>query len=189
MACLVQAAGPAAAQEQAARPSEPGVSGTAPGGFAERQRAETPAAQPHAALAAEAQDALNRINAYRAAGASCGSRSYEPAPPLAWSPRLEQAAQAHARDMARRRATSHSGGEGSTLSDRVASVGYTWAALGENVSAGYLSIPDALEGWMKSPSHCGNIMGRQFREVGLGAAHSAADAYGWYRAMVLGSPR
>jgi uncharacterized protein YkwD len=71
----------------------------------------------------------------------------------------------------------------------VARVGYNWAALGENVSAGYRSIPDALEGWMKSPGHCGNIMGPQFREVGLGAAHSSGDAYGWYRAMALGSAR
>ena len=31
--------------------------------------------------------------------------------------------------------------------------------------------------------------GWQFREVGVGAALAANDTYGWYRAMVLGTPR
>lgn len=68
-------------------------------------------------------------------------------------------------------------------------VGYNWAALGENMSAGWLSIPDALKGWMKNPGHCGKILGALFSDVGLGATHSIADGYGWYRAMLLAAPR
>lgn len=173
-------AAPLLAQEQLTRPPEPAA---AKGGFVEPDR---PSAAP---LSAEVQDTLRRINAYRAAGASCGSRRFEPAPPLAWSARLEQAATAHARDMATRRSMSHTGGDGSSMSDRVARVGYNWGALGENVSAGYRTVAEGLEGWMSSPGHCSNIMGAQFREVGVGAANAPGDTYGWFRAMVLGAPR
>ena len=134
------------------------------------------------------QDTLRRINSYRAAGATCGSRRFKPAAPVAWNVQLEQAAQKHARDMAARRTMSHTGGDGSSISDRVGREAYAWSALGENVSAGYSSVPDALAGWMRSPGHCANLMSTSFREVGVGAAHAPGDAYGWYRAMVLGSP-
>ena len=134
------------------------------------------------------QDVLRRINSYRAAGASCGSRRFKPAAPVAWNVQLEQAAQKHARDMAARRTMSHTGGDGSNIGDRVGREAYAWSALGENVSAGYSSVPDALAGWMRSPGHCANLMSTSFREVGVGAAHVPGDAYGWYRAMVLGSP-
>lgn len=176
----VCAAAPLLAQEQLTRPPEQAA---AKGGFVEPDK---PATAP---LSADVQDTLRRINAYRAAGASCGQRRFEPAAPLAWSSKLEQAATAHARDMATRRTMSHTGGDGSSMSDRVARVGYHWGALGENVSAGYRTVPDGLEGWMKSPGHCSNIMGAQFREVGVGAANAPGDTYGWYRAMVLGTPR
>lgn len=156
------------------------------GGFVEPSK---PPAAAAPALSAEVQDTLRRINAYRAAGASCGSQRFEPAPPLAWSLKLEQAATAHAQDMASRRTMSHSGGDGSSMSDRVGRVGYNWGALGENVSAGYKTLAEGLDGWMKSPGHCSNLMGAQFREVGVGAALAPGDTYGWYRAMVLGTPR
>jgi uncharacterized protein YkwD len=158
---------------------------TAKGGYVEP--VNPPAAAPP--LSAELQDTLRRINAYRAAGANCGSQRFEPAPPLAWNTRLEQAASAHAQDMAARRTMSHNGGDGSSVSDRVDRVGYAWSALGENVSAGYKGVAEGLEGWMKSPGHCSNMMGARFREVGVGAALAPGDTYGWYRAMVLGSAR
>lgn len=172
------------AQEQLTRPLddiEPPK-----GGFVEPEK---PPTAPPPPLSAEAQDALRRINAYRAAGATCGSQRYEPAPPVAWSATLEQAALAHARDMAARREMSHRGGDGSSMSDRVGRVGYRWGSLGENVSAGYKTLTEGLEGWMKSPGHCSNIMGAQFREVGVGSAFASGDTYGWYRTMVLGTPR
>jgi uncharacterized protein YkwD len=186
-ALLACSAAPLVAQEQLSRPPE---QAWAKGGYVEPDKPPSvPAPPPPPPLSAEVQDTLRRINAYRAAGATCGSERHEPAPPLAWSARLEQSATAHARDMAGRRTMSHSGGDGSSVSDRVARVGYNWGALGENVSAGYGSAPEGLAGWMKSPGHCSNMMGAQFREVGVGAAHAPGDTYGWYRAMVLGTPR
>lgn len=187
-ALLAWAPAAAWAQEQLSRPSEPATEPATKGGYFEPEKPPAPAPAPPP-LSAEQQDSLRRINAYRAAGATCGSQRFEPAPPLAWSAKLEQAAAAHARDMATRRAMSHSGGDGSSISDRAARVGYNWSALGENVSAGYKSMAEGLEGWIRSPGHCSNLMGPQFREVGLGAAQASGDTYGWYRAMVLGSQR
>ena len=170
---------PAWAQEQrvALRAAEPSK-----GGFVLPERAERPPPS------AEAFDTLKMVNAYRAAGATCGTQRMDSAPPLVWSQQLEQAAIKHSQDMAARRDMSHSGGDGSRMRDRVARESYAWSNLGENVSAGYASIPAGLAGWMKSPGHCANLMGTQFREVGVGAAHASGDVYGWYRTMVLGNP-
>ena len=140
-----------------------------------------------ASAQAQAQDTLQRINTYRASGATCGLKRFAPAAPLAWNRLLEQAAHKHAKDMAARRTMSHTGGDGSSMSERVAREAYAWASLGENVSAGYKSVPDALAGWMRSPGHCANMMSPAFREVGVAAASAHGDSYGWYRAMVLGS--
>ena len=139
-------------------------------------------------LGAEAQDTLQRINAYRAKGARCGADQMAAAPPLVWNAALAQAAGKHAGDMAARRQLSHTGGDGSRMRDRVARESYAWAALGENVSAGYSTVVAGLAGWMTSPGHCRNMMSPDFREVGVGAASAPGDSFGWYRAMVLGSP-
>ena len=184
----------AVAQTQRVHPDARGLGAAPKGGFVldAEPHAPTPTTPappaPPAPPSPEVQDTLQRINGYRAAGATCGSRRFEPAAPLAWNALLEQAALKHARDMAARRTMSHTGGDGSSMSDRVAREAYAWGALGENVSAGYSSVPDALAGWMRSPGHCANIMSASFREVGVGAANAPGDSFGWYRAMVLGSP-
>ena len=175
----------ASAQVQMLRP-ETASPGTEPkGGFVQEAQPSPPASLP---LSREVQDTLQRINGYRAAGATCGTKRFEPAAPVAWNALLEQAAQKHAKDMAARRTMSHTGGDGSSMSERVAREAYAWGALGENVSAGYGSVPEALAGWMRSPGHCANMMSPSFREVGVGGANAPGDSFGWYRAMVLGSP-
>jgi uncharacterized protein YkwD len=135
------------------------------------------------------QETLRQINAYRAAGATCGSQRFEPAAPLAWNELLQAAAARHSDDMAQRRTMSHTGGDGSDVGTRANRVGYAWWGVGENVSAGYKTEPDALAGWMKSPGHCANMMSPGYTEVGVGAAYASGDTYGWYRAMVLAKGR
>ena len=175
----------ACAQLQLMQPDAVGVALDRKGGSVLRERPPASSAPPPSA---EAQDTLQRINTYRAAGATCGTQPFAPAAPVAWNALLEQAAQKHARDMAARRSMSHTGGDGSTTSERVAREAYAFSALGENVSAGYTTVPDALAGWMRSPGHCANMMSKSFREVGVAGASAKGDTYGWYRAMVLGSP-
>ena len=177
------------AQLQILRPNAAVAGNEAKGGFVqETQPSDTTSPPPSPPLSPEVRDTLQRINSYRAAGATCGSQRFESAAPVTWNVLLEQAAQKHALDMAARRAMTHTGGDGSSMSDRVAREPYAWGALGENVSAGYGSVPDALAGWMRSSGHCANMMSPNFREVGVGGANAPGDTFGWYRAMVLGSP-
>lgn len=148
--------------------------------------------QPEAeaeSVSALAAETLKSINAYRAAGATCGTQRMEPVGPLAWNARLERTADLHAQEMASRRTMTHSGADGSSVGQRMQRQGYEWMVAGENVSAGYKSVPEALAGWMRSPGHCSNMMSPDFREVGVAGALAPGDTYGWYRAMVLGWPK
>ena len=106
------------------------------GGFVLHERPPAPATPRLPPPSAEARDTLQRINAYRTAGATCGTRRFEPAAPVAWSAALEQAVHKHARDMAARRTLSHRGSDGASMSGRMTREAYAFSTLGENVSAG-----------------------------------------------------
>lgn len=137
---------------------------------------------------AEAADTLRRINAYRAAGAICGTRPFGPAAPLVWDTTLERAADLHSRDMARRRELTHYSEDNSGPGDRTRRLGYDWTKVAENASAGLADVPAALASWMNSPGHCANLMDPGVTEVGVAAAFAANDRFGWYRTMVLAKP-
>lgn len=147
-------------------------------------------ADPSCGLAAFRDDTLRLVNAHRAAGASCGDHgSFAPAGPLAWNGRLEQAALDHSADMATHDYFAHASQDGRTPADRVSATGYAWSSIGENIAAGYPDVAAVVEGWMKSPGHCANIMGATFREVGMACADNAASQYGRYFTMELAAPR
>ena len=139
--------------------------------------------------AAQAQETLRRINALRAAGATCGAMRHAAAPALRWNDALEKAARSHSADMAMRRQLSHAGGDGSSLSRRVERAGYDWSTIGENIAAGSADANAALADWMKSPGHCSNILSPEFTEVGVAGAPAAGDRFGAYHTMVLGRAR
>lgn len=92
-------------------------------------------------------------------------------------PRLALAAQRHARDMVRRGFFSHVTPEGGGMTTRVRAAGYLrtpagWA-LGEVLAwgAGSCSTPAAVvAAWMASPSHRRVLLGRRYRELGVGVA-------------------
>jgi uncharacterized protein YkwD len=88
---------------------------------------------------------------------------------LTLSKKLTVAAQAHAEDMAARRKMTHTGGDGSSSSERVKSQGYRYFRTGENVAAGYYPVDRVMKGWMDSPLHKRNILGG-FSEIGVGCA-------------------
>lgn len=48
--------------------------------------------------------------------------------------------------------------------------GYAYRAIGENLATGYRSSGAVVDGWMHSPGHRANILGRDFNEVGLALA-------------------
>ena len=88
---------------------------------------------------------LARVNAARAAGASCGSAgSFAAAPPLAWSLTITQAALRHSDDMVARDFFDHRGSDGSSAGDRLSAAGYAWSRWGENIAAGQPSVAEVV---------------------------------------------
>lgn len=48
--------------------------------------------------------------------------------------------------------------------------GYDYSVIGENLATGYRSASGVVDGWMHSPGHRANILGRDFDEVGVAIA-------------------
>jgi uncharacterized protein YkwD len=109
---------------------------------------------------------LEEVNRVRQAGCKCGEKEMPPVGELSWSDKLEKAAIRHAADIAEHEHFDHTGTDGSSLSDRVNAVGYKWSLIGENISWGYSSAEDVVEGWISSEGHCHNMMNPAFKEMG-----------------------
>lgn len=112
-------------------------------------------------------------------------RSKAGLPPLFENPKLDAAAQGHARDMADRRKMSHRGGDGSSAFDRIDRQSYRFRLAGENVAFGFDDVESVMDGWMKSPGHRRNILGR-FTEIGVGRAIAKDGASYW--SVSFGTP-
>jgi len=110
------------------------------------------------------------VNAARSRPRRCGSEQFDAAPPLAISSALTDAAEAHARDMARGKFFEHRGSDGSQPRDRVDRAGYRHQLTGENIALGPESAEEAVAGWLNSPGHCANIMEPRFQDIGIGLA-------------------
>lgn len=121
------------------------------------------------------KDLLDRINKLRHDGCHCGVVNMPPVPPLVWNDQLEKAANEHAGDMFMHQYFSHMSRHGSSPKDRVIDAGYTMKgykgyAVGENIAQGQMSIDEVMNGWIKSPEHCHNMMMAEFKEVGVARA-------------------
>ena len=128
------------------------------------------------------------VNAARADGRRCGSERFAPAPPLAISRELDEAALDHARDMVRRKFFEHRGSDGSQPKDRVRRAGYLSRLTGENIALGPESAEEVVAGWLASPGHCENIMEPAFRDIGIGVAIGRKRGQ-IYWVQTFGAPR
>lgn len=131
---------------------------------------------------------IKMVNTVRASEQTCGDDVMPAVRPLKRNKRLQRAAQKYARLMARRDYYSHDSPDGSSPGDRISATGYTWSKYGENIAAGYDSPKSVLAGWLASPGHCRNLMGR-FRHLGFGHGYSADSTYGDYWVQDFASPR
>jgi len=109
---------------------------------------------------------LKEVNNVRREGCQCGDEYMPPVRPLYWNDKLEKAAKSHARDMYSNNFFNHEGSRGKTLKDRVNATGYKWSFIGENISWGYYSVKEVVQGWIDSPDHCRNMMHPEFMEMG-----------------------
>ena len=112
------------------------------------------------------QSMVVAINDLRAKGCRCGGNQMPPVGPLQWNNTLATTAAQHSADMAKAGRLNHTGTDGSTAGDRIKRNGYRWRSYGENIAQGYPSAEAALEGWIKSPGHCQNLMKADFTEFG-----------------------
>lgn len=138
------------------------------------------------------QDLLTRINALRAAGASCGSSgTFPPTTALSWNINLTNAADAHALDMATKNYFSHDSQDGRSFADRITAAGYSWSAAGENIAAGQPTVESVMSAWINSPGHCANLMSASYVHVGVACrpAASTSNSYSRYWVMDLAKPR
>jgi uncharacterized protein YkwD len=111
--------------------------------------------------------------------------------PLNQNVRLTDAAQKHAENMVRRDFVGHRSPDGRALQDRVASAGYPWRAIAENLAAGLSSPAKTVQSWMTSPDHRDNMLGQDYREVGIGFAVPGDEGkrprYRYYWVVVFGA--
>ncbi|MDO8252192.1 MAG: CAP domain-containing protein [Rhodoferax sp.] len=129
---------------------------------------------------------LQRVNALRAAGAVCGSKTYAATTPLNWNSMLLTAATGHSSDMAKNNYFSHTSLDGRTFDQRITAAGYRFTAAGENIAAGQTSVQSVMTSWINSPGHCQNLMNPTYRDIGVACVRNDAATYRLYWTMDLG---
>ena len=88
------------------------------------------------------------------------------APPLTWNDHLEAAALGHTQDMADNNFLSHTGSDGSSMSQRIQDAGYDYHACAENIAVGQTSIEQVMNAWMNSSGHRTNILNSSYEHLG-----------------------
>jgi uncharacterized protein YkwD len=110
-------------------------------------------------------------------------------PPVVWSEDMAKVARLHSENMAKFKFFSHAGLDGSMVSDRADSLGFSrWKAIGENIAynRGYENpVEFACQRWMQSQSHRENILNPRWKEAGLGMAITAEGVYYFTEVFVL----
>ncbi len=88
--------------------------------------------------------------------------------PLRLNRQLETSAENHSQNMAFQDFFSHTGQDGSSISDRARAAGYSFNLIGENIGVGYTTPEAVVEGWLNSPGHRENILNPNYAEIGVG---------------------
>ena len=134
-------------------------------------------------------EVLQRVNAFRAAGAVCGTKVFPAATALSWNTTLLLAAKGHSTDMAQKNYFAHVSQDGRSASQRATAAGYNWANFGENIAGGQRSVEEVITGWANSPGHCENLMNPNFRDVAVACVRNDAADFRLYWTMNLGRSR
>ncbi|MDY6899715.1 MAG: CAP domain-containing protein, partial [Cyanobacteriota bacterium] len=95
--------------------------------------------------------------------------------PLTLNTSLSTSAQTHSQDMALADFFSHTGSNGSRVSERTKSAGYESSYVGQNIAAGQITAEEVVRGWMNSPGHRENILNPNYKEIGIGYYYLAND--------------
>jgi len=135
-------------------------------------------------------EVLRLTNRARARGWNCATlREGGPAlPPLTRHPGLEVAALAQSAGMALHGYFDHqSGVDGSTPAERVQAIGLSVRRSAENIAGGQPTPAAVVDAWLRSPGHCGSIMG-DFTRTGVSYVNRPDAPYRHYWTQVFATP-
>ncbi|MGB7305072.1 MAG: CAP domain-containing protein [Burkholderiaceae bacterium] len=136
-----------------------------------------------------AQQALAAINAARAAGQICGEDEYPAAGAVLWNDRIAHASLLESEWMQRDNDFGHAWPDGTRVGDRLTMANYAWQHADENIAAGFRTLPEVIQAWIDSPSHCRALMRPDVSETGLAVVPgTAGNTYVSYWTMVLAEP-
>lgn len=110
---------------------------------------------------------------------------------LALSTKLRTAARRHSKDMASNDFFSHTGSNGSSMTDRILKAGFKYSAAGECLYAGNgdLKTPKAaVQAWLNSPGHAAIMLSPNYTHVGIGYIYDKTSPYGGYYTADFGKP-
>jgi uncharacterized protein YkwD len=102
-------------------------------------------------------------------------------PPLLIDPSLQASADWMSADMGQKSYFDHTDSTGRDPWTRMCDFGYcynTWK--GENIAAGYVTAADVFQGWKWSPGHNANMLGANYRVMGLARVFTQGSPFGWY---------
>jgi uncharacterized protein YkwD len=103
-------------------------------------------------------------------------------PPLRWNKQITDSARWFSWDSVENRSNPYCGHMdtlGRNPDTRVPAFGYKGGAGAENAFCGYVTPQQAIEGWMNSPGHRGNLLDPNSREIGLGYYLRSGDGRGY----------
>jgi uncharacterized protein YkwD len=132
------------------------------------------------ALTPPEQDALTRINSYRAA---------LKLKPVTLDPVLQAEAEWYAQDMAAHDNFNHDHRDslGRLPASRLAAFDYKYPDLAaENSAAGYADGATTFEQWRLSPPHERTMRETTYRTIGIAAAYQEGSSSGWYWVSTFG---
>ena len=98
--------------------------------------------------------------------------------PLHLDDRLNRAAEDRAENMLEKHYFNHVSPEGMSPFEWVDVEGYAYTEVGENLAVGYKTADSVVSGWMNSPGHRANILGKHYGDVGIAVAPSPMRGYG-----------
>lgn len=132
---------------------------------------------------------LKQVNALRAQPQVCGHQIFPASQAVVWNAQLQMSAFEHAAQMAVTNLFSHTSLDGRELRDRALAAGYDYLMLGENIAAGQVDITAVVQAWLKSPSHCAQMLRPEFSELAVACVAKRHSFYTRYWVMNLGRPR
>ncbi|KOF55904.1 MULTISPECIES: CAP domain-containing protein [Clostridium] len=104
--------------------------------------------------------------------------------PLKLNWELSRVARVKSQDMSDKNYFSHNSPTfGSTFS-LIGKYGIVYSAAGENIAYGYTTPSSVMNGWMNSPGHRANILGKQYNQIGVGMVKSSSGQIYWTQVFI-----